>query len=1250
MLRKKIGAAILAVVLSAGGWSVPSANAAEPQLQITGQQTAPNAAVGESVYNDTLAPVMRITALAGEELLINPGESYEFRNDTSSSKSLSNDGSSSKGILLDYVTYREDGTIYSDNMDSIGTPLILGGGWAVVTAVGPNPLTVTLKDGISYSASSVPALERYTLNKGDSYRIVNESDKSRAIMSDASSKDEKRYDYATYNDEGEPSGSDFNSVSKPTISVGEEFIVTGASSTPVTVAFPYGYFTAEVSAEPAYNRVTLRIGESYRFTNTSDKTDTLESDGTTKDKFDYVVYLADGTESSRGSNTSTEPSIVGGRYAVITMVAGNPVTFGAPYRTFDVGSATGDAISHIDISPGDSYRFDNNGSLTNPIKNNASVVDGKFDYVIYKADGSVYTDGFNKDTDPTIPAGGYAIVTVVAIVNDVPITFDYTDDFAVEESSEPAYIRVVLGRGESYEFVNISGESERLDSDAKTSNPARTFDYVTYYEDGTERSRGENRTMEPLVYPNNKVSVTGASDTPVTTGAIYTSFKGLGRPNESISKITVQPGESYIFNNNGSLNNPINNNAKEAGSLFDYVMYKADGSLGTDGMNKSTNPMVPAGGEAVVTVTGSQPVVFDYTDDFTVQPSTEPAYLRVILQQGESFAYTNISVESESLDSDATPSSGRRFSYVTYDVDGNVRTQNPDTLTEPLVRAGERTVVTAVSANPVTFGGIYRVFKGDGSPGDGIQKLTIQPGESYRFTNTGSDTAGPDHNGAELDAEIDYATYEADGSRFFDGFGTTSSPNIPAGGESIVTNISDSPITFTYAVNLKPEPSTEPAFHRITLNPGESYQFMNISGAAKALERGEMASGARWSYVNYRADGSEYSSGTDTTQLPLVQAGGKAVMTNSSDVPIAIGAVYRLFQVGPVESGETTQVTVNQGESYKFTLTGTAAAAVTMNGAAGERYFDFATYGTNTGGVEQADLAQMDAAQTSISLDVGQVLIVTVTSSSAVTFSFNQQVTAEPSTEPALLKASLSQGGQVIYTSKSEHPAPLVNNASATGGLYQYVLKDAAGQVIREENGVNIEQTIPGKASIQLTVAGTGITFGAPYRVFTLQEVIGGDWEELIEQVEKVADFPAGEKGLYRFTAQAAGKYRFTVKEGANYDQVPVLSLYSNADMTELLVTSSAVEQIYGWDYTVVEQELMAGQTIYVKLEEVNGKALQTVIKAALMPTGTDTSYAYGKGNQLLKTILYTGDEIWFEYDRNGNVSKRTKKVFPFVD
>ncbi|MFB5763936.1 hypothetical protein ACE5LO_26610, partial [Paenibacillus medicaginis] len=252
MLRKKIGATILAVVLSAGGWSVPSANAAESQLQITEQQTAPNAAVGESVYTDAPAPVMRLTALANEKLVVYPGESYEFSNDTTSLKTMTNDASSSKQNVIDYAVYREDGTIYSDNMDSATNPGIPAGGWGVITAVGPNPLTVTLKDGISYSASSVPALERYKLNKGDSYRIVNESDKSRAIMSDASSKDEKRYDYATYNDEGEPSGSDFNSVGKPTISVGEEFIVTGASSNPVTVAFPYGYFTAEVSAEPAY--------------------------------------------------------------------------------------------------------------------------------------------------------------------------------------------------------------------------------------------------------------------------------------------------------------------------------------------------------------------------------------------------------------------------------------------------------------------------------------------------------------------------------------------------------------------------------------------------------------------------------------------------------------------------------------------------------------------------------------------------------------------------------------------------------------------------------------------------------------------------------------------------------------------------------------------------------------------------------------------------------------------------------------
>ncbi|WP_440110733.1 hypothetical protein [Paenibacillus sp. QZ-Y1] len=100
----------------------------------------------------------------------------------------------------------------------------------------------------------------------------------------------------------------------------------------------------------------------------------IQSDGATKDKHDYVVYLPNGTESSTGTNTSTKPTVAAGRTAVVTLVTATPVTYGVPYRTFDVQKAGGDAITRITVYPGESMIFSNNGSLANPIKKNRVYV------------------------------------------------------------------------------------------------------------------------------------------------------------------------------------------------------------------------------------------------------------------------------------------------------------------------------------------------------------------------------------------------------------------------------------------------------------------------------------------------------------------------------------------------------------------------------------------------------------------------------------------------------------------------------------------------------------------------------------------------------------------------------------------------------------------------------------------------------------------------------------------------------------
>lgn len=674
------------------------------------QNTDDASTVTEDTYKeDMFAP--QAMALAGEEVLIMyPGDSYSFTNTGTRTRSLSTDAATSRSNSYDYAVYKADGSISTDNMNSLSSLSVGAGYTAVITSSGSNAITVTIPVEFTYSISANPALHRATLSKGESYRFVNEGTQTRAVSADTSTAQDRKYDYATYNEDGSLSSSNFESTGKPYLGGGNEIIFTGAGSQPVTIGLPYEVYTGEWSDEPAYTRVTLSQGESYQFTNISAKSDALQSDGTTKDKHDYVVYLPNGTESSTGTNTSTKPTVASGRTAVVTLVTATPVTYGVPYRTFEVQKAGGDAITRITLYPGESVIFQNNGSLANPIKNNASSTNGAvFDYVLYTSEDVVHSDGFNKNTNPIIRSQGYAVVTVAG---QVPIEFSYTDDFSVEESMEPAYHRVTLNQGESVTFWNHGSDREYLDSDASTSQ-GRVFDYVTYYPDGTERSTKKATAVEPVVFNGNKAVITGASAQPVTIGAIYTIFDVEDRPNEALTKITVSPGQSVKFHNGGSLSNPIRSNAKSIGALVDVVVYKADGRAHSDKFNSNVSlATIPAGGEAVVTVIGSAPVLFEYTDDFSVVDSQEPAYLRATLNKGESYAFSNTSPDSERIRNDASSSEQQVFDYIIYNADGTESNRKSATAIEPTILGGKEVVVTTISDQPVTYGGIYRVFTG----------------------------------------------------------------------------------------------------------------------------------------------------------------------------------------------------------------------------------------------------------------------------------------------------------------------------------------------------------------------------------------------------------------------------------------------------------------------------------------------------------------------------------------------------------
>ncbi|WP_053061620.1 hypothetical protein [Paenibacillus sp. VT-400] len=995
-------------------------------------------------------------AMADGTLTMSPGDSYTFTNNGSAARSLSTNAATSRSSAYDYVIYRPDGSIMSENMNSISSLSVGSGYTAVVTSTGQNPFTVTIRSEFSYSVSANPAMLRVTLSKGESYRYFNEGTQSRVLSADTSTAQDRKIDYASYKEDGSLVASNFETTGKPSLAGGNEIIITGAGSQPVSVGFPYEVYTGEWSDEPAYTRTTLYQGDSYQFTNISSKSDALQTDGTTKDKHDYVVYLPDGTESSTGTNTTTKPTVAAGRTAVVTLVTATPVTYGVPYRTFDVQKAGGDAITRITVYPGESMIFSNNGSLANPIKNNASSSNGAlFDYVLYTAENVVHSDGFNKNTNPIIRSQGYAVVTVVG---QVPIEFSYTDDFSVEESMEPAYHRVTLKQGESVTFWNNTTDREYLDSDASTTQ-GRIFDYVTYYPDGTERSTRKATTVEPVVFYGNKAVVTGVSAQPVTIGAIYTIFDVEDRPNEALTKITVSPGQSVKFHNGGSLSNPIRSNAKKIGALFDIVVYKADGRAHSDKFNSNVSlATIPSGGEAIVTVGGSTPVLFEYTDDFSVVDSQEPAYLRVTLNKGESYAFTNISSDPKRLRNDISSGEGRVYDYTIYNVDGTVSSSRTATAIEAYVLGGKKVVVTNISDQPITYGGIYRVFRGqDDQVPSPESEITVNQGQSAVFTNPGSEPAQIERI-VGVTSVVDYTVYDK---------------------------------------------------------------------SNKALYFVEGMSHATW------------------------------------DIP------------------------------------------------------------------------------------AGATLVVTVVSTEPVTIKYHSPVTASSSQEPALIKRNLTPNNTLLFSNTSPYEAILVGSPSE-GGTYDYVIRNQNQVVIKEGKNATGGQFVPGKSDIQVhNVSAQTLKFVGAYRHFTVKEV-EVEFLTLYENTETA--LPTVQQGnvYYRFSPYSSDKYRIAIKESGDFSIEPRIELYSDKELNIPVAASIEQEQVYGEQYTVLEWELQGGQNYYLKLSEKDGKPIQGAIKAAWMNIRNDNSYEYGYGNQLLKVVLFTGDQIVFEYDRNGNLTKRTKKIFPF--
>ncbi|WP_155522698.1 fibronectin type III domain-containing protein [Salisediminibacterium selenitireducens] len=659
----------------------------------------------------------------------------------------------------------------------------------------------------------------------------------------------------------------------------------------------------------------LSPGSSYIIENQSNEQQWIRTNASSSngDYFDYAVYTGEGQGHSQGASATRSISIPSGGSAVVTIGSdsGN-VTVEWDEASVSIASTSEPALYHMTLESGESYEFVNHSAdasyrlLSSATYSN----DQRYDYAVYEEDGSGRTQRVNTNASILIRAGETAIVTPTE--ESPPVTFSgYHRFFDGVETDEPALYHMTLESGESYEFVNHSGDaSYRLQSSATYSNDQR-YDYAVYEEDGSGRTQNVNTNANILIRAGETAIVTPTEESPpVTFSGYHRFFDGVETDEPALYHMTVEAGESYEFvNHSADASYRLQSSATYSNDQrYDYAVYEEDGSGYAQSVNSSANILIRAGGTAIVTLTEeSPPVTFSgYHRFFDGVETDEPALYHMTVEAGESYEFVNHSADaSYRLLSSATYSNDQRYDYAVYEEDGSGRTQRVNTNASILIRAGETAIVTPTEESPpVTFSGYYRFFAGDPMDESALNHITLQAGAHHAFHNSGERAYRIQTRSAgDGDLRYDYAVYREDGSGYRQRRNSSVNIYIPAGGTAYVSLAEDSESgRFSGFETMFQDASVEePALYLVRLDAGGEYTFTNRGQQSYRIQTGTIGSdNTEYAYDSYRNDGSLARSRENTSfSSILVPAGGKVeVRVNSNSGPVIFGGYYDFFGSG----------------------------------------------------------------------------------------------------------------------------------------------------------------------------------------------------------------------------------------------------------------------------------------------------------------------------------------------------------------
>lgn len=625
---------------------------------------------------------------------------------------------------------------------------------------------------------------------------------------------------------------------------------------------------------------------------------------------------------------------------------------------------------------------------------------------------------------------------------------------------------VTLFKGESYKFSNFHTSASYVKSNATGSN---TYDYAIYLADGSALDFDvDSKSTSRGVRSGGSMIVTVTSSNPVTFTVPTNHFFYEESILPALLKRTISIGETISLINISDINHSltVTGNSKE----YSYQSYKSDGTLSAEVFDSSANTLtIPSDGKVTVTATSTEPVTIAGYHDFIQEAHADQALNFATLEKNESYIFVNNSNTSQKIKTNGSSSSSSKKTYdsAIYNADGSPQAQDSDsTAVTKTIPAGGKIVVTTTSDLPVTFKGFTSYFNGTTSDSPALFKKTVRKDETLQVINTLSESVTMLVNGTSI-RRYSYQLLNSDGSIYlqsYDSYKTALA--VPAGGKLIATTITDEAVTFKGYYDIFSEYIPPEFLITRTLEKGQSYAFINNSSSNQKIDTdGTLSSTERrtFDYAIYSGGGTPYSQSKDSgTSYRIVPAGGKIIVTVTSDLPVTFRAFESVFTGEETEKPALFREYVSKNQALAITNIGNKTADILVS-SPGKFSYQMILNGNVTS-------ANHDVSFTSRGIPGMTTFLATVTSDEPVLFSGYAEVFGiEMKDSPSIHRIELGMSESYTFINKTNKDQNIRITSEGTKSFdYAIYNQDGSGNA-QDINVVGTSRSVPPSGKMVIT-------------------------------------------------------------------------------------------------------------------------------------------------------------------------------------